>query len=765
MVLSRVETVALDLNPTAVYGKAAAGDDFDLLSCSAETISSDVVAVAAAWLRVYLSTSNAAVTALHCIGGRWWFMRAQRESSVDSVGRQRAFVALGGIDHLPDACAVPGALVQLARMVVSKTEPPRRVEAPLTSPSPDESAAAAVLALAVGEPFAAVGPLACAAATLERLLPGPLTWIALLTDQCPASLPSGSGLVISSDRIPPPTELSECVERHGAAAILGLPLSTLPAHANRFALVRAALGEAVPLGELSKERAAVEWLARIPKGRAVLIASLPRNGVLPWLSSSLVRPDDLESLADRLGPEHQDVVRKLLHDRHDAIASYSRFFPTDVAGMVELLGPDNARTWQALGKRTATLPTAASVVDLLTAIKGTPVLSAMGVGRWARAVRAGCHQALGPFQKSLNQAGLPAVLVRMLHGGAMCDLPDSSDLAPDASWLQGLDPKAWFRIRAAFSSPAWRAWWFAGVEIYAAEGWLDRKDLLRIALMERDIGLLEVARAPAELIRLADPNGARVSLPPNPDWPAEANELLALLHSDQSLFRRIQGTLTDAAIAWLDQRLPNSNIGLLRQAVNKNEPVSAEILCLVGDLLPRSMLLRQVSVWGQRKLNPEHRACLNYLLKGPQCTAAEQAWLAALTLFCEPLPPAPAWSASDLTDLLPLLDPVRDVVRVILTRPERESGEDLLLERLAHVLRERPVSPPGVFPAMAWAKRPDWIATLVGIPGWAHCANESASLRELVSELCRRLLEKPDSELPGETRNAIAHLAGGIETC
>jgi hypothetical protein len=307
--------------------------------------------------------------------------------------------------------------------------------------------------------------------------------------------------------------------------------------------------------------------------------------------------------------------------------------------------------------------------------------------------------------------------------------PGPPALAPELSWLRGVQAEGLLRgSEWLFRAPAWRAWWVRCVEVLLAAGQLPREAVLLAALGCRHAGLLRQAGAPAAVVRLVDPAGGLVRLPPAAEeWSDEANPLLATLMQQGALLERLEAPVADAAWEWLEQKLTGETskkqIHYFRERMARGEPLARPWLQKHARLLTPAALLAQIAAWARRPEGPDRRALLPYLLRQPQLADEKRAWLQSLLVACEPLPPAPRWSVTELAILLPLLDPVRDVLREVLARPQVEPREAELLPRLCRQLHGVAPPPP---PSEAQRRlRPDWVAALGRLPGWEKFAAEA----------------------------------------
>lgn len=748
-------TVRLD--PVAVYGKAAGGDGFALRAGPGAVPSAGVVAAAADWLRVFLAASNWGVCAAHRDGDRWWLLRAERDRRPDVAGRDAGFVVVGGLPG--DAAAdLPAVLFAAAGLEVDQATPPCELRTDPSSPLQTPAAAAAALGLAAGGTVT-LGRFDEAAAALAAA-GGAARWVAFLPNRRPAALPPGPGLLVTNDLATAGPDVAAVVERHGPTAVLALPLGALPAAcpdpAGRLALVRAGLGEP-RAAERGLPLPAVLWLTATPADRAAAVAALAPGAVDGWLASPAARADDLPALAGRFLPAHAPAVARLLSGRPTAAVEYLRYFPDDPAGAVGLLGDGRRETWDQLADPAAD-PPAAAVADLFAALAGSPLVRSLTLPQLGRAVAVGCSAARAPFLAELSGQGVPEdVAAALLDGAPVAPRGAAPALRPAAGWTAPFPPAGWLAAGPGFAAdPGWRQWWRDGVSRFARAGQLSADGLTAAGVALADAEVLATAGAPADLIRLVTTT-APITLPPPEPWPAAADEVLAKGLDGGRLLARLTPPL-DPALEWLAGRAdrePFRAADRFRAALRDGCPADPAWLAAAVGLLPPAELLRQAAAWGTRPPGPARSAALAAVLAAPDLTRGEADWLAALLVRCEPLPPPPPWTAADLTELLPVLDPVRDVVRAVLGRPTRDPAEAPLLARLMDRLTASPPPPPGVFPEAAHAVRPDWVAALAALPGWADAAGPEAAGR-YAADVARAAARRWGAALPEPARRLTA---------
>lgn len=763
--VSQQDNCEVPLNPVAMFGKESAADEVRVIWCSSGRLPPDVSDVAADWLQAFVETTNQILVAMHRRADGWWLLRVDPEPNPDMYGRRRGLVLLGRLttDLAPER--VPPLLLQFGRVRVSRGNPPHG--APLGDRVPGErttAAARAALALALGH-TAAVKPVSEAVAVLARTGLERLNWVALCPMELPR-LPLGPGLAITAQPTAPPAEVGALMPPD-PDRVFALPLDRMPPaeSSDSRLLIRAGLaggGAEAVLSELRLDRENVEWLIAAGLTREVLLRRLPGPAVGEWLNRS-ARPEDLPVLADRLTAAHRAAVSDLLRGRSTAAREYLVYYPHDRAGAAALLPEDLAAVRDALLHPERPLPAGADVDRLLHECDGWLVPDP-GLVPAARASASGSRRGRELLLAALARQGVPTDAARYLLGGdAPSVLPPMPTQPPRADWLIAFDPHRW--LEAVRALPGWHRWLIEGVRELRAANRLTSAAVLDAGIATRDPYLLGVAEAPPTVVTLADPRGGTVRLPPSGLWPRAANNLLAELMSTGTLSARLDpNTNWDSLLTWLAGLTTREDdvfaqVARFLHSLREGKAASCRGLDWIVPYLSRRTVLRQVVAWAEQRAHPDRGVTLRRLLCSSRLKSAEQGWLTARTLECVPLPPLPPWTAEEMADLFPLLDPVRDVIRVVLSRSESEPGEDSLLKLVLATLSRSPVEPPGAFPASA-RRHPMWVESLVGVPGWSRCADPDVLLSQ-IRQLCQEFHIATEGAVAGdsELRNAIRTLA------
>jgi hypothetical protein len=143
----------------------------------------------------------------------------------------------------------------------------------------------------------------------------------------------------------------------------------------------------------------------------------------------------------------------------------------------------------------------------------------------------------------------------------------------------------------------------------------------------------------------------------------------------------------------------------------------------VGRGLPSHAVCHQLTLWAAGWL-PGASEALQILPAAPSLPPELRAWLVGELFRFQTSTPPPALTAREMTALLPLLHPLREVLRPVLLRDTADPGEKELLAALApRLARCGCAAPPPIQETLA-RRRPDWIRVLKQLPGWEnwHCS-------------------------------------------
>ena len=750
--------MSVEVSQPTEFALSEDGQHLDLLS--GEFVSESVKTALLTWLPVLQGlTVDPEVQALQIVDGRWYRMRLW--SDLQSGPRLSAVQ----VRDEPDLSNVLGLLNH--RDLAEGTDPavPTAVHS--------VPVASSVLALILGHPIAFVRSLSEARVIAGKLAVGHpvLRWICSLGVECPAGVefPAGPGLVVSPDIEPPPQEMKQFVQSFGAEELLALPLANLCAicsnYRDRKLLLLAALSGSpdLDLGELLASRDVMRWIAGT-RARGLLLDSLPPQHIGFWLSSDLAAAGDLDALRSRLTSEHRDAVLRLVQTTDRPFYYYDKAFPNDVEGATELLPAEIRATWNALRSRTHESLGAGELDQLFEHLRGSSLEDQLALQDYAHASRSMSTATREQFCRQLTAHGLPApVASALVFDGELEQLPALvSDLRPCDSWLQGISEHAiWKNARAFLDAPAWRSWWLDCVAQMISTGQISRENTVQRGIQEREAKLLELGGASRTLTRLV--SGEPIELPPT-EWQPDGDRLLRSMVEDDVLFDRLSAPLTSEGLRWLQSLcgdLPQA--GLLDElitALREGTPIQPRLVRRVAHLLGRDQLLRQVAAWAGQQLGPARDGVIELLLQQDSMSPREREWLRARTISLGILPMRPNWSSADMRSLLPLLDPINDVLRVVLEQPEREADDEGLLIDLREVIAEQRLLPPARASQRARELRHEWVEALSHLPGWEDFGtwtSEDAMTR--VRNQAQKVLHDYGNELAPDALHHLRNLS------
>jgi hypothetical protein len=744
--LSRVEyTLA-----ASAVGKPSRAGELELSNRCGE-IPDNVVGVARAWFLARQQTPECQyLTALHRVAGGWWVL-ALFDEDCEEDGIQFLSPALGlaRVSPTPSAGDVPSLLSSFFKACPLPLDrpAPRTVEAERLEAGPAETTdklAEAALELAVfGRSM--IFPDESAAYVLAHVDLRNVTWVARVGGGHPANPPPGVGLFLHDDAVkqwPARVDASSIVTQARPVPVLRLPLASLAALREpgevRAHLVRAVLRLGPVRLPPTLALPSLRWLLRSEAGRWYALQCAPPEALTELLKDlQELSADEARLLKGRALPEHADAVASLLAKSRsaDRFQAFHQVFSQEQRPRLDLLEPHVRAVWQALeGADPEGPPLQRKDVDDFLAVwrdvkdqvRLRPTLPGL-----ARGFLGGHDQMRTWFAGRLEKGGLPAELIDVLLDRwppttalPVLRPPSDSILEPDMGWLRAINPAIFLRRCAAWLyHSAWCRWWKQGARALAREPSKERKgDLYFSAISTGDVELLREHAQPV-VADLADPDREKALFPP-PGWPPSANLLLQRMHEDGSLWRRIRPFGPGQALpalAWLYQALGGKaqDVGACYYELKDQKPLSPDWLRRLAPLLPRNELLEQIVAWAA--FGDEQAEALGVLL-GQEALKGEQAdWLRAL-LGLGRLGPVPScWGPRDLLALLPLLDPVRDVVREVFSWPPATDaeGEAQLLEEVCQRLEKERVGPELLLPTSEQRDlRTRWVERLRKLPGW-----------------------------------------------
>ncbi|QXE85532.1 hypothetical protein KP003_14220 [Geomonas nitrogeniifigens] len=225
------------------------------------------------------------------------------------------------------------------------------------------------------------------------------------------------------------------------------------------------------------------------------------------------------------------------------------------------------------------------------------------------------------------------------------------------------------------------------------------------------------------LVALIDCSANPPSAPPEP-WDESISPLLATACGKPEFWGRWPEGIPETVLEWLSEKIASEANATLVEAVKlsaKGRLLTLAELHIVSGGLSAETVCRQVGLRAvSREVAKEREAALRILLSSAVLPESKRNWLKAELLEWRRQEPMPPFTAAELQALLPVLHPVRDVLRVVLSRDEVDPDENLLLPHILRLLpRESsvPVAPP---PRELARRRPAWIEAVSTLPGWEH---------------------------------------------
>jgi hypothetical protein len=311
---------------------------------------------------------------------------------------------------------------------------------------------------------------------------------------------------------------------------------------------------------------------------------------------------------------------------------------------------------------------------------------------------------LGSWQKQEIRPG-PTEIARLLDS---CEFPQPNDWTALISGGAGLE-----NIPCSIDNKR-------HLEKLIAVGLVALEQVARSVAEGRDIEWLDGLISPASrsLIHLTQSPPAAV-----PErWDACLNPVLSLLVSSPDFWARWSGNgVSLELVEWMDtqiERLPGG--ALVRELASalksQGDRLQPATLKCVAQALPRVARLEQAVLWADPS-HPEHERAFLALCAGQEHAGLQ--WLhGQIGSWNAPLAVPGDLPSRELKALLPWLHPVRDVVRVVMSRRKKDDGEDSLLEALLRELRASRHQPPAPPPPELAALRRNWVVELGKLPGW-----------------------------------------------
>jgi hypothetical protein len=389
-----------------------------------------------------------------------------------------------------------------------------------------------------------------------------------------------------------------------------------------------------------------------------------------------------------------------------------------------LLSSDEQKAWAYLRGESVSRKEPGSFATIFRLIQGRKLEHGFVLRRVAATVGSGVTEAVPLFRDLLRQEGLPSELIAALVDqqplATPLELPPA--LNADDQWLRGIKASAFLALTVGEAA---ETWWLSGLDYFVEKGKLTLKELLRAGCQRVSLPLLQRARVPESVLALVDPQRPQVEISESLSWPEEVHVLLNRLAAHNRLWSRFRSPVSLAHLQALINRLPTDNLRLpLSETVSQlsdGKPTDASRLSSFAHLLESSVARHQLP--HLLSLEPFPQALLDTLLDCWKGEDAKVAWLRG-RCFTGRLSAMPEWSVADMIDFFPLLEPVNDILLVVLNRDTMEDREDELLARLVnHFQRRQPIAV-GYHPD--WARRrPGWVQALAPILGWSLSSESS----------------------------------------
>lgn len=310
--------------------------------------------------------------------------------------------------------------------------------------------------------------------------------------------------------------------------------------------------------------------------------------------------------------------------------------------------------------------------------------------------------------------------------------------------LLPIEARRWWEVIRTHAEPVEGAIQPDDWKALVASGLLKRLDLgdlawlMRTPLRERfseqwrfHLKALEFPEATEQLsaagfgeasLALLNPEAIPPERPPN-DWEALLIPLLSKQVAQREFWTRRPGGMEPALVRWLREQLGSepggSLVGAVAEALDGERRLSLKELHLFGEALGNGALCRQAVLWALRR-EAQTPEALRLLLNMPAMRPGLANWLETELLTCEPQRQDVELSPTEMITLLPLLHPVKDIIRPVMARAECSSEEGVLLPLLVEQLKRVPVIAPGAPNELAAKRRPDWVSALSLLPGWSH---------------------------------------------
>ncbi|WP_413208287.1 hypothetical protein [Rhodospirillum sp. A1_3_36] len=690
----------------ATWRKKGAGEDFTLNQVFGAMPPESVQSKSAAHLQVHINGEYNRSMVLFRHGETWFIQSMHRASGLDASGRFLHEAHLGTLDVVtPSAGWLIGLLVAVYRSNQLKAMRQEEGFASVSEvvASAQVGALAPLLEFIMGwVPFAQTDKLEKMAFFLEVLGPGLIDWLAVYPGHTPTRPAEGLGFVLSDGFWAPSTKVEDFISAHPEVATLDLSglVRFVPPGREAERLIIAAVSRLEQRDGEALSGEAIAWVCATATGKANMLAHGLPEELTTMAKNDFLSDEDLRSTASRLPMEALDYIASRWFGTEGGLERFFALFGNRSPAHLARLLPPGAR----------------AALDVLRG------------GQWSSATHLVPHLPL-LFEMGLLPSSLPPgptlVLVIALP-------PDMENLALMLLEVAGF-PRPEF-VWAFLSDPSWVTRWRA---LTPSEE--DTAALSMVAKTARDADVDLVARVitavmvgfPLSLLvdsGLSDAVVALLSpdavppLQPPPSWRDDLAPLLSGRVEQEWFWRRWEPSMPQAMVDWLGRVALSSEgrslAATLSLALDDRITLNPEQSKRLIPVLPESVLYQQVmrqafAVGGETAIRPFLRAA-----KFPPALAR---WLEGELLSPLPNGPPPSLSVDAMIAFLPLLHPVRDVVRPLLAREEVDAGERRLIAPLLEALRRLSPIPPPVRPSrMDGRRHSELIEALATLPGWAH---------------------------------------------
>jgi len=213
---------------------------------------------------------------------------------------------------------------------------------------------------------------------------------------------------------------------------------------------------------------------------------------------------------------------------------------------------------------------------------------------------------------------------------------------------------------------------------------------------------------------------------PPAQWQSYLNPVLAKVCVKFEFWERFNGYLSLNMLNWLVEQTQNCEGGVRVRAIKQlyigKQVAELEIIKLVYVALPEEIIYAQIVAW-QLSTSSDKEEALTILLSSLTIPSSLKEWLKTKLLTLYPTNTAPVLSVPQYIALLPILDPIRDILRPFLVSQEANYSE----EELAIALFEKlsgsdftPIPPPD---KMVYDNHKEIVIALSKLPRWGLWAD------------------------------------------